>query len=218
MKKSTSPVALASSAGLEQDPHAIRHETALDLESAIGYEVRGLRKQLGLTITDIAATTGLSAGMLSKIENGAISPSLTTLQLLARALSVPLTTLFRRLEDTKSAVFVPAGEGLEINRRGARAGHQYSRLGHLDANSSGLTVEPYMITLTTKSDVFRAFQHAGLEFIYMLEGKVQYRHSDRQFMLEVGDSLFFDADAPHGPEQLIELPARYLAIISYPSV
>ncbi|MNF05387.1 Cupin domain protein [compost metagenome] len=50
----------------------------------------------------------------------------------------------------------------------------------------------------------------------MLEGEVVYRHGEQLFTMQAGDSLFFDADAPHGPEELVKLPARYLSIISYP--
>ena len=84
------------------------------------------------------------------------------------------------------------------------------------ANSSGVVVEPYLITLTTESDTFPAFQHEGLELLYMLEGEVDYRHGDQVYALKPGDTLFFDADAPHGPEVLVKLPARYLSVISYP--
>jgi quercetin dioxygenase-like cupin family protein len=55
-----------------------------------------------------------------------------------------------------------------------------------------------------------------MEFLYMLEGEVVYRHGEQLFTMQAGDSLFFDADAPHGPEELVKLPARYLSIISYP--
>jgi transcriptional regulator with XRE-family HTH domain len=198
-----------------QDPHAVREPKENDLEQAIGHEVRILRKALGLTVSDIAGATGLSVGMLSKIENGNISPSLTTLQALARGLGVPLTTLFQRFEERRDAVFVKAGEGVELERRGTRAGHQYNLLGHLAATAGGVQVEPYLITLSTESDVFPTFQHEGLEFLYMLEGEVVYRHGDQLFPMQPGDSLFFDADAPHGPERLVTLPARYLSIISY---
>ena len=71
---------------LSQDPHALREPRENNLERAIGHAVRERRKQLGLTSADLAAATGLSPGMLSKIENGNISPSLTTLQALAQAL------------------------------------------------------------------------------------------------------------------------------------
>ena len=201
---------------LTQNPHAVRDAQEKVLEVAIGREVRAFRKKLGITVADLAAATNLSLGMLSKIENGITSPSLTTLQALSRALGVPVTAFFRRFEEERSAVFVKAGEGLEIERRGTRAGHQYNLLGHVDANTSGVVVEPYLITLTADSDVFPTFQHEGLEFLYMLEGAVQYRHADRLYPMEPGDSLFFDADAPHGPEVLEKLPARYLSIICYP--
>ncbi len=51
----------------------------------------------------------------------------------------------------------------------------------------------------------------------MLEGEVTYRHGDKLFAMKTGDSLFFEADAPHGPEVHDRLPARYLSIISYRS-
>jgi transcriptional regulator with XRE-family HTH domain len=201
--------------GLRQDPHGGVRADEKGLERAIGREVREQRHRRGLTVAELAAASGLSVGMLSKIENGLTTPSLKTLQTLAQALSVPLSTLFRRFEEVRGASFVKAGEGLAIDRAGTRAGHQYSLLGHVDDNSSGVTVEPYLITLTAESDVFPTFQHDGMEFLFMLEGEVVYRHGARTYRMGPGDALFFDADAPHGPEELVRLPARYLSIISY---
>lgn len=201
---------------LSQDPHKVRESREKNLETAIGREVREFRHQRGMTVADLAQVTGLSVGMLSKIENGLTSPSLTTLQVLSAALSVPLTSFFRRFEESREAVHVKAGEAVEIERAGTRAGHQYQLLGHLGANNSGVVVEPYLITLSEESDVFPTFQHEGVELIYMLEGEVGYRHSDRSFHLRPGDSLFFDADAPHGPDDLIRRPIRYISVICYP--
>lgn len=201
---------------LAQNPHAVRGGTEKRLEDAIGLEVRTLRKQQGLTVADLGEATGLSPGMLSKIENGLTSPSLTTLQSLAHALGVSISAFLRRFEEEHAVAHVKAGEGVDVGRRGSRAGHQYQLLGYLGANSSGVTAEPYMITLTRDSDVFPTFQHEGVEYLYMLEGRIDYRHGDKTYLMEPGDSLFFDADAPHGPERLIKLPARYIAIIAYP--
>ncbi len=208
--------ALARVSPLTQDPHAIRDTREKVLEVAIGHEVRAFRKKLGITVADLAATTDISLGMLSKIENGITSPSLTTLQALSRALGVPLTAFFRRFEEERNAVFVKANEGVDVERRGTRAGHQYTLLGHIGSNTAGVVVEPYLITLSEDSDVFPMFQHEGMEFLYMLEGEVVYRHSNNLYRMTPGDSLFFDADAPHGPEELAKLPIKYLSIISYP--
>ncbi|WP_300441712.1 XRE family transcriptional regulator [uncultured Mameliella sp.] len=201
---------------LIQDPHSLREEREKVLEVAIGREVRAYRKQQGITVAELSRLTDLSIGMLSKIENGNTSPSLTTLQTLANALSVPLTAFFKGYEERREAVHTKAGKGLEIERAGTRAGHQYNLLGHIGSNSSGVIVEPYLITLNTKADTFKTFQHDGIEMIYMLEGKLGYLHGNQHYPLEPGDTLFFDADAPHGPEVLTELPARYLSIICYP--
>ena len=202
-----------AAAKLLQDPHELAGAPDNALEAAIGSEVRAFRSQLDMTVSELAKAAHLSPGMLSKIENGLTSPSLTTLRALSHALQVPVTAFFRRYEETREASYVKAGDGLVIERRGSRAGHQYQLLGH--GTGKQPVVEPYLITLTEKSDVFPLFQHAGVEFIYMLEGKVGYRHSDRTYVLEPGDSLFFDADAPHGPEELIDLPIRFLSVISY---
>ena len=211
MDTKTKPVALT------QDPHALREPKENNLEIAIGHEVRALRKKLGITISDLASATGISMGMLSKIENGVTSPSLTSLQALASALGVPVTDFFRRYEEPRNAVFVKSGEGVAIERRGTRAGHEYNLLGHIDNNTSGVVVEPYFLTLTEESSSFPAFQHEGMEFIYMLEGEVRYRHGDQLYHMKEGDSLFFDADARHGPEELLSFPIRYLSIICYPA-
>jgi len=205
-----------AAAVLRQDPHSVHEHREKVLEVAIGREVRAFRRNQEITVAELSASTGISIGMLSKIENGNTSPSLTTLQTLANALSVPLTAFFRGFEEERMAVHTKAGEGVEQERAGTRANHQYNLLGHIGANASGVIVEPYLITLSDEADIFPAFQHAGIETIYMLEGEVDYRHGDHVYPLKPGDTLFFDADAPHGPEVLRDLPARYLSIISYP--
>ena len=206
-----------ATAKLTQDPHRVSSgERDNVLEIAIGRQVRAFRKKQEVTVAELAQSTGLSIGMLSKIENGNTSPSLTTLQTLANALSVPLTSFFRSFEERREAVHTKSGEGVELDRAGTRAGHQYNLLGHIGSNASGVIVEPYLITLTKSSDVFPTFQHGGIETIYMLEGEVDYRHGDAVYALVPGDTLHFDADAPHGPERLVKLPARYLSVISYP--
>ncbi len=183
------------------------------LEESIGREVKRHREKLGLTISELANASSMSAGMLSKIENGATSPSLASLQALSRALQVSLTALFKGFEEFRDATFVKSGQGLTIERRGTRAGHQYQLLGH--SPHGAVMVEPYLITLTKETDVFPTFQHAGVEFLYMLEGNVVYRHGDQTYDMHPGDALFFDAEAPHGPEELRKLPARYISVISY---
>ncbi len=185
----------------------------LTLEQAIGAQVRQLRRRVGITVSELAAAAGLSGGMLSKIENGQISPSLASLQALASALNVPLTTFFSTFEEKRDCSFVKSGSGVVIERRGTKSGHQYSLLGH--ALGGAVVVEPYLITLHKDAAPYPAFQHEGTEFIYMLTGEVLTRPGAHSYHLTPGDALLFDSAAPHGPEKLLIKPMTYLSIITY---
>ncbi len=184
------------------------------LERMVGAQVRALRTALGMKLSDLAAAAGVSAGMLSKVENGQTSPSLATLNAVAQALNMPLASFFTRFDAKSEATFVKAGMGLTIERRGSAKGHRYQLLGHGLRPEVG--VEPYLITLDADSDAYPIFQHEGIEFLYMLEGVVVYTHGDRTYRMEPGDSLFFDANIPHGPLELRRLPAVFLSVIVTP--
>jgi transcriptional regulator with XRE-family HTH domain len=184
------------------------------LDHYIGSVLREQRLAQSLTLEDVAGLAGLSRGMLSKIENGQVSASLDTLQRLVAALGTTLTNLFRNFDVPEGgAQHIKAGEGLEVVRRGTKRGHTY----HLLAYDQGpqKQVEPFLITMDDASEVFPTFKHPGIEFIYMLEGKLEYRHGRNTYLLEPGDSLTFKGSIPHGPERLIKVPIRFLAIINY---
>ncbi|NJO79663.1 MAG: helix-turn-helix domain-containing protein [Cyanobacteria bacterium RM1_2_2] len=196
-------------------PDSIPSQDAL--ERYIGNTIRELRQKHGLTIADVAEQIGISRGMLSKIENAQTATSLETLAKIAGALGVSLATLFRNYNMPEGgAQHVKQGAGMEVVRRGTKRGHTY----HLLAYDQGplKLFEPFLITMDDAAEVFPTFEHPGTEFIYMLEGKLEYRHGQHTYLLEPGDSLTFQGEIPHGPEQLIELPIRFLAIIYYSSM
>ena len=184
------------------------------LERALGGQIRLLRRRLDLSVADLAGASGISVGMMSKIENGQISPSLKTVQALAGALSVPVSSLFASVEERQDCSFVAAGQGLTIERRGTKAGHIYQLLGHLLRGD--VVVEPYMIALGEAAQPHTSFSHAGVELLYMIEGEVEYRHGGEVYTLRPGDTMLFDSSAQHGPERLLRHPIRYLSIIVYP--
>lgn len=190
-------------------------QTADDsLERYLGNTIRQIRQTHGLTIADVAEQVGISRGMLSKIENAQTSTSLDTLAKLANALGVSLATLFRNYNVPEGgAQLVKNGEGMEVVRRGTKRGHTYQLLAY-DQGPTKL-FEPFLITMDDASEVFPTFEHPGIEFIYMLEGKLEYRHGKQTYLLEPGDAITFRGEIPHGPEKLVELPIRFLAIIYY---
>ncbi len=184
------------------------------LERALGVQIRLLRRRLDLSVADLAGASGISLGMMSKIENGQISPSLKTMQSLAGALSVPISSLFASVEERQDCSFVPSGQGVSIERRGTKAGHIYQLLGHLLRGD--VVVEPFLITLRDNAQPHTSFSHEGVELLYMLEGEVDYRHGAELYTLRPGDTMMFDSSAQHGPERLLHHPIRYLSIIIYP--
>lgn len=183
------------------------------LEQAIGLQIRRLRREHDLSIADLANAAGISLGMLSKIENGQISPSLTTLQAVASTLSVPISSLFASFDERQDCSYVPAGQGVSIERRGTKVGHNYQLLGHVLRGD--VVVEPYLITLREGAVPHTSFRHDGVELLYMLEGEVIYRHGSETYHLRPGDTLLFDSAALHGPEELLNFPMRYLSVIIY---
>jgi transcriptional regulator with XRE-family HTH domain len=187
---------------------------AASLAATIGGALRNLRASQGLTLADVAARARISQAMLSRVETGAVSPSLDTLAALASALGADLPSLFKRVDTRPSdAQLVKRGEGLEVVRRGTKRGHTY----HLLASDRGprKTFEPFLVTLTNKSEIFPDFEHPGTELIHMLEGSLRYRHGSESYLLKPGDTLTFSGEIPHGPQTLIKLPIRFLSIIIY---
>jgi DNA-binding XRE family transcriptional regulator len=179
----------------------------------IANHVRARRQEIGQSVGQLAARTGISKGMLSKIENAQTSPSLSTLSRLAAALDMPVTSLFRGLAEERDAVFVKADSGPEIVRKGTRAGHRYQLLGSLRGPER--KVEPLLVSLTERTEVFPLFQHPGVELLYMLDGVMEYGYGRQRYRMEPGDTLQFEGDIAHGPTELVTLPIRFLSITSY---
>ena len=187
------------------------------LASTIAQRVREYRQQLDLTITQLSELTGLSKGMLSKIENAQASPSLASLASVAAALGVPVTALFRGLEEEHDAIYVPDGQGIEIEHHGENRprGHRSQMLGVMRGPKRLL--EPVLFTLAKPTEVFPLYQHSGVEFLYMLEGKMEYGVGTSRYVLGPGDSLQFEGEVPHGPTAMLDLPIRFLSIKAFGS-
>ncbi|GGB85387.1 XRE family transcriptional regulator [Marinobacterium zhoushanense] len=186
----------------------------MKLEQYIAMQVKAKRTQQGLKITDVARIAGLSQGMVSKIENAQVSTSLETLSRLCDAIGLPISQLFSSYDHpTGNAQLTKAGEGKEVVRRGTDKGHTYQLLNTQRGKKS--SYEPFLITMDDASEVFPTFSHPGQEFIYILKGQILYRHGNQLFEMGPGDSLAFDAEVPHGPEELREVPLQLLSFILY---
>ncbi|MCY0963945.1 helix-turn-helix domain-containing protein [Parathalassolituus penaei] len=185
-----------------------------NLDQYIAMKVKRARQEEGLKLTDVARISGISQGMISKIENAQVSTSLETLSKLCSAIGLPISKLFNDYDRPDGgAHFTKSGEGLEVVRRGTDKGHTYQLLTYQRGGKRNF--EPFLVSMDDVSEVFPTFSHPGEEFIYILKGKIIYRHGNHLYEMGPGDSLTFDAETPHGPEQLLEVPLQLLSIINY---
>jgi transcriptional regulator with XRE-family HTH domain len=185
------------------------------LEESVGAAIRELRQRHGLTLAQVSEQATISRGMLSKIETGQTSAGMDTLSRIARALGVSMSMLFSKYDSAStSAQHVKRGQGMETVRRGTKSGHTY----HLLAYGQGPTklFEPFLITMDDDSQRYPTFHHPGTEFIYMLEGAIEYRVGQATYLVEPGDALSFEGTVPHGPERLVQCPIKFLSVIVYP--
>ncbi|MDO7596983.1 MAG: XRE family transcriptional regulator [Pseudomonadota bacterium] len=190
-----------------------KQNSSSGLNAYLGLTIKELRTQHNLTIAEVSKLVGISRGMLSKIENGLTSTSMETLEHIANALGVTLSRLFEAYnKPIESAQFVKSGKGLEVVRRGTKSGHTYHLLAYDHGPSN--VFEPFLISLE-EAEEFSEFQHTGIEFLYMLEGELEYIVGDETFTFQPGDSLTFNAAIPHQPGRQLKTPIRYLAIMNH---
>ncbi|KPU53964.1 helix-turn-helix family protein [Pseudomonas fluorescens] len=193
-------------------------ETAprLKLEQYLGMQIKRQRQAQDLKLSDVAKIADISQGMLSKIENAQVSTSLDTLSRLCDVLGLPLSKLFSEYDQQDgSALLVKADQGMEVVRRGTEKGHTYHLLNHTRGPKKSF--EAYMVSMDDASEEFPTFSHPGTEFLHLLEGELIYRHGNQLYRMEAGDSLTFEGEIPHGPEQLVQVPIRLLSIMNYGS-
>ncbi|KPH00996.1 XRE family transcriptional regulator [Pseudomonas sp. RIT-PI-q] len=193
-------------------------ETAprLKLEQYLGLQIKRQRQAQDLKLSDVAKIADISQGMLSKIENAQVSTSLDTLSRLCDVLGLPLSKLFSEYDQQDgSALLVKADQGMEVVRRGTEKGHTYHLLNHTRGPKKSF--EAYMVSMDDASEEFPTFSHPGTEFLHLLEGELIYRHGNQLYRMEAGDSLTFEGEIPHGPEELVQVPIRLLSIMNYGS-
>ncbi|WP_052699273.1 helix-turn-helix domain-containing protein [Hyphomicrobium sp. 99] len=184
------------------------------LEQRIGSVIKRRRLEANLTLSDLSVGAGLSSAMLSRIENGMATASLDALERLCAAVGIGLSDLFRETETKQgTAQLVKRPEQMEVVRVGTKFGHTYRLLSY-DRGPRKL-FEPFFIEMDKKSETYPRFAHPGTEFIYMLQGRMEYRFGEHTYLIEPGDAFTFSGEVVHGPEKLLDERIKFLAIIFY---
>lgn len=163
----------------------------LPAEQLVGQRVRELRNSRNHSLRSLAELSGLNINTLSLIENGKTSPSVSTLQQLAKALEVPITAFFEAETVSQHVVFTS---------HAARPGTKFglTQMQNLGQNLEHNAVQPFVVTLLPNAESGeQIIVHTGYEFVYCLFGQVRYTVDETEYRLEPEDSLVFEAHLPH---------------------
>lgn len=172
---------------------------------AVGQRIRLLRETQGLSLRALAERCGLSTNAISRIERGENSPTVASLHLLAMALNVPITEFFRAAAD-RTTVYVKREHRL-------RSQHSGMAIESLGIGLRSQQLEPFLVTLQPGTGMDTApITHAGQEFVYCVEGQIEYQVGSDMYLLEQGDSLLFEASQPHQFRNSSPLPALILLV------
>lgn len=190
---------------LETDPLGKR------IDRAIGTSLKELRQQRGHSARSLAELSGVSTAMISRIENGLVSPSIGTLAALAEALEVPIVSLFRQAEtDHTDFTLVRHGEGLKSTR--LTEGHQHEYV-HLSMHArKDLRFQARRVTLLRDSGPPPCYVGHGVVFVQVLHGEAIYRYGQQRFTLRAGDSISVDAELNHGFVEVLTPEFTFLTV------
>ena len=184
-------------------------------ELQIGPQIRQLRQDRRMTLQDLSEQTELSKPLLSQIENEQVIPPLATLLRIAKALKTPLQTFFEEEDNTQKCLIVRAGSSNRLNRRPQHGGPPQPYLYHsLAYGKKHKNMEPFLVEFDPNlTSQLHPVQHAGEEFLYLLEGQIELSHGAETYILDTGDSVYWDSNEPHSLKALGDQFARGIAVL-----
>ena len=181
------------------------------IDRAIGASLKDLRQQRGMSARGLAEQSGISAAMVSRIENGLVSPSIGTLEALAEALEVPIVSLFREARtDHADYTLVRHGEGLKSTRISEGHSHEYTNLAlH---SRKDLRFQARRVTLLRDGGPPPTYVGHGVVFVEIVSGEAVYRYGQQEFPLGAGDSIAVDAELNHGFVEVVTPEVTFLTV------
>ncbi|MCX7002934.1 MAG: helix-turn-helix domain-containing protein [bacterium] len=178
----------------------------------LAWRIRYARSQRGFLQTTVRARTGLSYGMISHIESGRSKPSLTTLDLIARALSVPISYFFDEEVSTCRASFVPLGE--RVLKARVEGGHRYRNAPLIVPELGEPLFFPEYREYDRKGFVPQATQSPGQIFVMVMQGVIDFTHGADTHRLNAGDTIYGMSHITHGVSAIVSDTAAVLYFTS----
>lgn len=174
----------------------------------IALRVRELREILDMTTTEVAGLAGINEALYCDYENGNIEITVSDLYSIAAAFQIdPTALLTGETPKMGGYTIVRSGHGMDLER------HQGYMFSSLAANYAGRDMEPMLVYLKKDVSDIEIVQHSGQEFNYVLQGTVQVNIGSKVFILNQGDSIYFNSSIKHS-QCAITPTATFLAVIN----
>lgn len=179
-------------------------------EIIIARRIKEIRTEKSWTLEELAKRTGFTKGLLSKIENNKVSPPVSTLAKIARALDVSLGDFFSSRDISPIKI-------VRSQERGIYSSEGVSQGSITETLISGFQkqkMEPLIISIEDP-DCYEAkfYNHPGQEFIFVMKGSMGYRYDEKAYLLSEGDSMYFNAEIMHGPLPVKGQKVCYLSVL-----
>ncbi len=182
----------------------------------LGAKLRQLRMRKKIALVDLGKHTGLSASMLSQLENGKLVPTLPTLARIAMVFDVSLDYFFGDKKRRRPFSIVRVEERMKFPDRAgsAKPGFFFECLAFA-AQDKGL--QAYLAEFPKRSaNEVEEHIHDGSEFLHLLEGTIVIRYQEEEHTIKAGDSVYFDSSEPHSYRGLSKIPARAVVVTALP--
>ena len=181
------------------------------MDIAIGTSLRELRENHGLNAKELAKNAGISAAMISRIENGQVSPSISTLSALSEALDVPMVSFFR---DTASAhvdfTHVKDGQGIHSTRIIENHSHKFINVASHMRRDFGF--EAHIVSMEKQDASAPTYIGYGVVFMHVQSGEAIFNYGQNKIYLKKGDSLTLDSELSHGVAEVLTSKFTFLAV------
>jgi transcriptional regulator with XRE-family HTH domain len=178
----------------------------------LGGRIKQIRIKKGLTQESLAVRSGLTKSYISLLEAGKKIPAISTLSGIAVALGMTIGDFFESEDDSSEVAVVRKDDRIQIAQRGTPFGYIYDALA---PRKKDRIMDPFIVKVlpSDKSKVKRVeFEHAGEEFDFVIEGRIKYIVNNQEYVLEEGDSIYFDSTMKHRVEALGNKPALTLSV------
>jgi len=154
--------------------------------------IKTARLAKGYTLERVAELSGLAKGLLSKVENFRVTPSLPSLVKICEALGMNMSELFDGLDEKPRISIVRHDERKEIERDDSDI--QYFSMAHLRPDRN---MDPFILEVPAHGGRREAMPHEGEEFLMVLSGRVFLEYNQEVIDMRQGDCAYFDAEVDH---------------------